>query len=135
MLDGLPLAWLGALSDGAGNEDDELAGGAALEVAEVADVRRVREHHRLRARLAAGRGAPGSGGRRLQHQERRNLHPFDAVIRAHTTSWLRRDGWMDGWTEIAAEKEHEASAPFLVCWIRSHPTTCTAREQDDSPRR
>jgi hypothetical protein len=44
VLDGLPLAWLGALSDGAGNENDELAGGAALEVAEVADVHSVREH-------------------------------------------------------------------------------------------
>ena len=98
MLDGLPLARLGALSDGAGNEDDELAGGAALEVAEVADVRRVREHHRLRARLAAGRGAPGSGGRRLQHKERRNLHPLHAEICAHTTSWLPPEtaGWMDG---------------------------------------
>ena len=96
MLDGLPLAWLGALSDGAGNEDDEFAGGAALEVAEVADVRRVREHHRLRARLAAGRGAPGSGGRRLQHQERRNLHPFHGKIHAHSTSWLPQDDWMDG---------------------------------------
>ena len=49
MLDGLPLAWLGALSDGAGNEDDELVGSAALEVAEVVDVHSVREHHRLRA--------------------------------------------------------------------------------------
>jgi hypothetical protein len=96
VLDGLPLAWLGALSDGAGNEDDELAGGAALEVAEVADVRRVREHDRLRARLAAGRGAAGSRGRRLQHKERRDLHPFYGEIHAHTTSWLPRDGWIDG---------------------------------------
>ena len=41
MLDRLALARLGALGDGAGDEDDELARGAAPEEAEVADVRGV----------------------------------------------------------------------------------------------
>jgi hypothetical protein len=125
VLDGLPLAWLGALSDGAGNEDDELAGGAALEVAEVADVYRVREHHRLRARLAAGRGAPGSRGRRLQHQERRNLHRFHAEIHAHTTSRL------DGRRSQVRTNIKQTPLSSYVGFGRS-PLPSTRTVQDDS---
>ena len=92
VLDGLTLARLGAPRDGSGDEDDELAGGAALEVAEVAHVRRVREHHSIRARPAAGRGAPGAGTRRLQHQKGGNLHLLTHRSTALAISWLLRDG-------------------------------------------
>jgi len=64
VLDVLPAAGGGAEGDGAGDEEDELAGSGALEVAEVADVRRVGQHHGL---LLLARG--------FEHQERRDLHP------------------------------------------------------------
>jgi hypothetical protein len=119
VLDGLTLARLGALRDGSGDEDDELAGGAALEVAEVAHVRRVREHHRLWARPAAGRGAPGAGRRRLQHKERRNLHLLTRRSTPLAIPWLLRDDWMDGDRRRGLI---EASATFPSCRIRSRHT-------------
>lgn len=121
MLDGLALAGLGALGDGAGDEEDELAGGAPLEVPEVAHVRGVRQHHRLGARLAVGRrgGAPGAGGRRLQHEECRNLHlsqgkdlQRDAADLAAAAPAPRGDGWV-GWTEAQPRKKKLPFPPLL----------------------
>lgn len=48
MLEGLALAGRGALGDGAGEEEDELPGGGALEVSEVGDVGGGSQHRRLR---------------------------------------------------------------------------------------
>ena len=70
VLDVLAAAGGGAEGDGAGDEEDELAGGGALEVAEVADVRRVGQHHSLLLPAAGGGGI----ARGFEHQQRRDLH-------------------------------------------------------------
>ena len=112
MLDRLALAGLGALGDGAGDEDDELPGGAALEEAEVADVRGVGQHERLGALPAAGGGAPGAPGRRLQHDERRDLHlRSDEAARSAATLGGGLDGWV--WTgDRRAEVKEASPLPF-----------------------
>ena len=71
VLDGLTLARLGALRDGSGDEDDELAGGGALEVAEVADVGGVGQHDGLLLPTSGGGGGIAGG---FEHQQRRDLH-------------------------------------------------------------
>lgn len=63
MLDGLALAGRGPLGDGPAHEDDEFPDAGPLEVAEVADVRRVGQDDRV-----------GSLGVAFQHQQPRDLH-------------------------------------------------------------
>jgi len=70
VLDGLAAAGGGAEGDGAGDEDDELAGGGALEVAEVADVGGVGQHDGLLLPTSGGGGIAGG----FEHQQRRDLH-------------------------------------------------------------
>ena len=71
MLDGLAAAGGGAEGDGAGDEDDELAGGGSLEVAEVADVGGVGQHDGLLLPTSGGGGGIAGG---FEHQQRRDLH-------------------------------------------------------------
>lgn len=130
MLDGLALARWGALRDCAGDEDDELACGVALEVAEVANVRGVGQNHRLRARTAAGgrrRRAPRAGGR-LQHQERRNLHRTTARSVPLTIRRSCRDSWMDGdRTQPRRNKKQAPSVPLQQLGFGRTALTCTRR--------
>jgi hypothetical protein len=118
VLDGLALARRSALRDSPGDEDDELPGGVALEVAEVADVRGVGQHQRLRARPAAGRGGTRAGGRRLQYQERRNLHRRTARSTPLTIRWLYRERWMDG-DRTRPKRKRSTLDAFLDCSLDS----------------
>lgn len=63
MLDGLALAGRGPLGDGPAHEDDEFPDAGPLEVAEVADVRRVGQDDRVGSLRVA-----------FQHQQPRDLH-------------------------------------------------------------
>lgn len=85
MLDGLAAARGGAEGDGAGDEEDELAGGGALEVAEVADVGGVGQHDGL---LLPGGGGGGGTAWGFEHQQRRDLHR--GIRQGREVPWTRR---------------------------------------------
>lgn len=88
MLNGLALAGRGALGDGAGDEEDELLGGGALEVAEVAHVGGVGEHHRVRRRRGGGRGIAGA----FEDEERCDLHGDRRGSRRNPRNWGKGGG-------------------------------------------
>lgn len=145
VLDGLALAWLGALGDGARDEDDELPRGAPLEEPEVAHVRRVRQHHRLgaaRPAAAAGRGCSPAGGRRLQHEERRDLHlrwwARDLRRRRSRSSrplLPRRCVDLAWGAEIVENRVRKRSFPsLLMLGFGRTPTNHNAHENNNTPR-